>query len=472
MARSRLPPMLLLVVSLLLAGCTEAGDSPAAVADGDAANATPDASIVDDGEKRDDGTDEPQLDDLALLDARLARTPVNTTPGHNVTFVVSIGALTNAAGEAAGDAAAQVAVILEGSGSEIRGAAPAQLRIDGRTAVLIPLHVPADAPPGNVTLSLTLRSLEDGILLHSTADAGTLRVLDPERAVRTFQRDSVAQVLYTGRFADTGEVFNSNDPTLLGSGEFSRSADYRASSGVLGVQEGAVITGFYEGMLGMAPSESRRITIPAEQAYGPAWIEDTQARAVALERNYTLPLRDEEVTRDAFDAFLVESGQSNGTAPAAGDTFHLEQGGNRWTYVIESIDNDTVHYHLRLEVGEAYTLYPFAPNASVVTSVNATAALLRTTPTTELEEAFTYHAHWPGMSRVESVNETTLLVRHDPPEGFEYSLGPGGTVRSAADVHRVKSVDDEVIVIERGNGHPLAGRDLVFDVLLLDTASR
>lgn len=67
------------------------------------------------------------------------------------------------------------------------------------------------------------------------------------------QRGNTVKVHYTGKL-DDGKVFDTSanrDPI-----EFT-------------IGEGRVIPGFENGVLGMSPGESRTITIPSDEAYGP-----------------------------------------------------------------------------------------------------------------------------------------------------------------------------------------------------------
>ena len=77
------------------------------------------------------------------------------------------------------------------------------------------------------------------------------------------QGDSV-KVHYTGKLED-GTVFDSSEgrPPL----EFK-------------LGEGKIIRGFESGILGMSPGDSKTITIPAEQAYGP----HTEDKVLTVER--------------------------------------------------------------------------------------------------------------------------------------------------------------------------------------------
>jgi peptidylprolyl isomerase len=65
------------------------------------------------------------------------------------------------------------------------------------------------------------------------------------------------KVHYTGRHAN-GEIFDSSE----GRGEHSEPLEFT-------IGEGQVISGFETGVLGMKLGESRRIEIPADEAYGP-----------------------------------------------------------------------------------------------------------------------------------------------------------------------------------------------------------
>ncbi len=75
------------------------------------------------------------------------------------------------------------------------------------------------------------------------------------------QGDTV-RVHYTGRLTD-GEIFDSSECTDDGCG----CSDGKPLEFTIGSQQ--VIPGFEAGVIGLAPGESRTITIPVEQAYGP-----------------------------------------------------------------------------------------------------------------------------------------------------------------------------------------------------------
>ena len=76
------------------------------------------------------------------------------------------------------------------------------------------------------------------------------------------QQGDTVRVHYTGRLT-SGEVFDSSECTDDGCG----CGDGSPLEFTIGSQQ--VIPGFEAGVMGLAPGESRTITIPVEQAYGP-----------------------------------------------------------------------------------------------------------------------------------------------------------------------------------------------------------
>ncbi len=85
------------------------------------------------------------------------------------------------------------------------------------------------------------------------------------------------KVHYTGRL-DTGEVFDSSE---------CRESECGCDSGPLEftIGEGQVIPGFEQGVIGMAPGESKTVVIPVEQGYGPR----NEAMVAVVERENLPP---------------------------------------------------------------------------------------------------------------------------------------------------------------------------------------
>lgn len=380
-----------------------------------------------------------------------ARAELNATPGHDVTFVVVV--------QNRGSNALDVVVRAEGDGAE--GASPTtRVPAAAQVAAFVTVDVPDAIGVGEHALDVRLEA-PDGGLLRQREDALTLRILGDAPG---FGDGTTASLLYVGRFADSGRVFNTNDPVLIPL-SFPKADDYQASEGALPVEGGAgagVVEGFYEGLVGIQPGESRTFTIPPEKAYGNATEEQEVDRVERLDREFDLALRTDSVARATFDEYMTETSQG---AKAAGEFFVFEQGPNRWPYRVVSIDEQDVEYRLAVEPGQSYTLYPFWTNASEVVAVNDTHAKFRTTPQTPVGETFTMRSYWPNMTRLESVGDEEIVVRHSPTVGMKYTE-PATQVQAEREV-TVKEVRDDAIVLSTPSTNPLAGRTLTFDVLAL-----
>ncbi|HIH86688.1 MAG TPA: FKBP-type peptidyl-prolyl cis-trans isomerase, partial [Methanosarcinales archaeon] len=75
------------------------------------------------------------------------------------------------------------------------------------------------------------------------------------------------QVDYTGKLPD-GTVFDTSDPEVaVSAGVYQEGRPYQPL--VVGVGAHNVIKGFEDGLLGMKEGESRTLTIPPEEGYGP-----------------------------------------------------------------------------------------------------------------------------------------------------------------------------------------------------------
>lgn len=385
------------------------------------------------------------------LDA--ARSTLNVTSGHTVTFDVIVANR--------GDKAQDVIVTIDGEGIAA-GSGNARVPAGSNMTAFVPIDVPATLVPGTYPLHLKMTSA-DGKLARERSDLLKLRVLP---VTLGFDDNSRVSLLYTGHLASSGKVFNSNDPALLPL-NFPKSDQYRPSSGELPVQGGPepqVVIGFYRALKGLQAGESRTVTIAAADAYGNATTETKVPRVETLERNFTLPVRIETVARTTFDNYMNDTNQTGPFVP--GKVFFFVQGPNHWPYRVTSYEANNVGYEVAVQPGQSYTLYPFWPNASVVQSVNASVVVFHTTPTTKVGDSFTMRNYWPGMSAVDSLNESAIVVKHSPPIGFKYTI-PASQQQQATDA-TVRNVTDTEIVVSSPSTNPLAGQDLVFDVLALE----
>ena len=382
------------------------------------------------------------------------RAALNATPGHAVTYPVVV--------HNRGDVAQVVKVQAAGDG--VTGATGAVTVPAASNATLfLTVQVPEDAATGEQAIRLSVLDAS-GKVLRERAQTVTLRVLGEATG---FGPGDKADVRYTGRLAGSGKVFDTNDPFVNVLRLPATEAFRPHGSAPLPVEHDrpGVIEGFFEGLLGMQPGESRTVTFPAEKGYGPATTPQDVDRDEALERVYALELTTDVVGRDVFDDYVKETNQGAGSDFEAGEVFRFEQGPNRWPYRIASIDAEKVEYRLAVEVGEAYTLYPFWEGASRVAEVNETHARFVTTPALEVGAPFTMRAYWPDMSAIASMNETSIVVRHSPPVGFKFSQP--ATQFSQAREAIVQEVGEETLVVGIKSDNPLAGEALTFDVELL-----
>lgn len=386
-----------------------------------------------------------------------ARATLNATPGHSVTYALTVH---NRATDAR-----DVAVNVSGVGSG--GASDVSTVFGGKDAtVFVTIALPAGLAPGDYPL--TVRVLDSaGATLRQKTDALTLHVLNPAPG---FALGDSAQVLYTGRIAATGRVFNTDD-AMLKDLVFPKEERYAFSPGVLKVESvprPTVVDGFLEGVMDMQPGESRTVTFGPEKGYGNATLESRTPREESFDRVETLALPGASLSLAEFSDFLNKTGQGNASDYHAGSLVTNPQNGAH--YHIENYTSDTVDLRLDVHVGENYTVYPFWPNASQVVSVSAYDATFQHTPALAPDQTFTFFTYWPNMSTIKSINETTIVVRHSPDIGFPYNVksqtNPTGTDFT------VKALTDTEVVSVTPSTAPLAGKTLTFDIEMISLTKK
>ena len=437
--------VLTLLLALLLAGCaTDEG--------GDPSDVTPSAPVPSTVAPTSDAPPGPPASNLTLS---FARATLNATPGHAVTFPVT---LTHE------DEAGAVVVHLEGAG--VQGSVPALFSPGSPATYFLTVDVAADAAPGERRLAAVVVDAAGRELLRREG-AATVVV---RAAGDGYEPGDVGRVVYAGRLAETGATFNTNDPALQGLA-FAKTTDYSFSQGgtlpVTSLPRPSVVPGFHEAVLGMAPGESRTVTFPPEKGYGNATEERRFPREDVLLRRETLDLPEATLYPQDFAAYLNDTGQGSPEDYEVGERVVHERNGETLYYRIVEKTAEVVRLRLHAEVGDRFTLYPSWPNASVVEAANDTTATLYTTPTTPEGEAFTHHSHWPQLSRVERVNGTAIVVRHDPPVDFRFTM-PSSSPFAPPQSYTVVSVDDVEIVASTPATHRLAGHALTFDILLAE----
>lgn len=388
-----------------------------------------------------------------LYDAAPVREHLNVTPGHTAGFAITV--------HNRDVSAKDLRVEVSGPGVTARSD-PQTVRAAGNATFFVAVPVPAGAAPGE--LDLDVQILDGAAPLRTEEGALSLTILPRGEGLAP---GDAAVVMYTGRIATTGRVFNTNDPALVGL-NFPRTDSYRFSAGLFTVETAprpTVVEGFYEGLLGMQPGESRTVTFPPEKGYGPGVTRETIDREESLDRTFALKNTAESVARDVFDDYIASTKQTKAEPWAAGDVFRFTQAGNSWPYRITALTATQVSYELAAQLGEKYTIFPFWTNASEIVGINETHVSFYTTPTTAIGAPITMKAYWPEMSSVVELTEDTIVVRHSPPQGFRYTMPAGmGQPREST----VAEVTATSIVVATPATHPLAGQDLTFDITLVE----
>lgn len=386
-----------------------------------------------------------------LVAVSTPRAVLNVTPGHNATYVITISNRDTATRD----------LTVEIDGVASGRAATTSVRGVSNATVFVTVEVPASLAAGEHELDV--RVLSGDRAVRERTGLLTLRVLAPGVG---FEVGDVAETYYTGRLSATGRVFNTNDPILVGLG-FPKTDSYRFSQGLLPIASDPrpnVVQGIFEGVLGMQPGETRTLSFPPELGYGPSTQEESLPRDDSLQRNITLRNDIQRVTREEFESFLNESQQRKAGGYQVDDVFMLDQNDDLWPYRVVTISEEIVEYKLVANPGDAFTIYPFWPDGSVVAFSNDTHVGFRTTPTTQVGEKITVKQYWPLMSELKSYNETHISIRNSPPVGYTFTeVSQLGQPREAT----VKELSETRILVALPSPNPLAGKDLTFDVTVL-----
>lgn len=377
---------------------------------------------------------------------------LNATPGHDVTFYVTLTNRDTAQREIAVEAVGLVAG--KSDFATVRGGSNA--------TVFLTVHIPDEFEVGEHSIDVRLLEGVDDVV-HERDGLLHINVLPPAAG---FADGDAGEAIYTGRLSATGRVFNTNDRSLVGH-NFQKTEGYRFTDTILPVQtrpRASVVAGLAQGMMGMQPGESRTVSFPPSLGYGPATLNQTFPRDETVSRTLTVRNDEQSVARATFDAYINETGQGDPATLASGSVFQLQEEGNLWPYRLTNVSDQVVSYKLAANPGENYTIYPFWASASTVVEIDEVKVVFFTTPTTEPGgESFTFKAHWPKMSTLQSVNETHFVIRNTPVVGFPFTQVVGNTPRELTIIR----VDDTVITAALPSQNPLAGKDLTFDVTLM-----
>ncbi|MGQ0535432.1 MAG: FKBP-type peptidyl-prolyl cis-trans isomerase, partial [Methanobacteriota archaeon] len=223
-----------------------------------------------------------------------------------------------------------------------------------------------------------------------------------------------------------------------------------------------IIEGFWTGLLGMLPGESRTLVLPPEVAYGNATAVVDEPRTTVLGRT----IEWDRVYHGTVQTFADVVNETT----VAGDTVYLSDENNRWPLYVEAIEAENVTLRLEVALGDSYVVRPPACPAWAapvrVAGVDEDDVRLEFVPPPP-DATFTCFAHWPDASRVLRADPVEVVVQHSPAVGSTYEKAVGPNQRQTA---RVIELLPDAVRVEAENPNPLAGHTLYFDVTVIETA--
>jgi FKBP-type peptidyl-prolyl cis-trans isomerase 2 len=267
-----------------------------------------------------------------------------------------------------------------------------------------------------------------------------LTLLFASCAAVTVAPGDTLSVTYTGRLYN-GTIFDSNDPAHQADLPQKPASAFAPMTVTLG--QGKLIPGFEQALIGMKEGASKTVTIKSADAYGSYKAELVRTIPKQILYNRTAIIR-----RDI-------------SVPIATLQSQLSQ---------------------QLAVGQVFDTKSFRYNITGIGPVNATLRIIAANQTLTLEQE-----PWP--SAVINMTPDTIVLRRDPldksvvsmPEGpYVVHLAPdvirletafqlGQPVQSNLGMGLVTHETDSTLTIDLN--HPLAGKDLTFD-LRVDTIAK
>lgn len=258
-----------------------------------------------------------------------------------------------------------------------------------------------------------------------------------ERKITVEEGDQVT-IDYLGRLED-GSVFDtSNEDYAKKYGLYNENKQYGALTVTVG--KGQLIRGFEQGLLGMTLDQQKRITVAPEDGYGQPDLSKLQeiSRVKEIPRVQELNLLF-NVTFGQFAAVFHKEPIKNDVV--TGDI-------SPWPYRVVAIQGNIVYIRAVINQGRQYVIpkTPWNSTAIVVTDVTAR---LRQDPTQESVQTEL------GMATI-TVTGNKLIFFLTPNVGDVVATKEGRGI--------VKSIEEDRIIID--NNHPLAGKTLIFDVVV------
>ena len=284
-----------------------------------------------------------------------------------------------------------------------------------------------------------------GIIALAAILVGVLFITSMEGSAVVEMGDKV-QVDYTGKLPD-GTVFDTSDPEVAKSaGVYQEGRPYQPLPVVMGAQ--SVIKGFEDGLLGMKVGDSKTLTIPPENGYGPS--DPTKIDVV--------PQLDDISATQTFDREIevpaIQFNMTFGTENDVGDTVTVPDSPINLT-IIEI--GDTIKLSYDMEVGDmiegGQALWP-----DEVIEVNSSHIVVR--HNVEVGNIIQFPES-PWNSTVLEVTETNITLQHNPiPDTTVYITKQTmfGPQQVPVQVH----FNETDIVLD--SNHFLAGKTLTFEV--------
>lgn len=225
-----------------------------------------------------------------------------------------------------------------------------------------------------------------------------------------------------------------------------------------------VSDGLLQTATGLREGQARSRKVPPADAYGRERVHVNVSAVTAIRRERTLGrvFRDVPVTDlpSSVDLSRYDVGDVIRWRPREETTI-------AWRLLEKS--ETSVTLKRQVEVGDRVPVYPSWPNATRVIDVGASTYRVRTTPPGSGPYVWTsrsnpHTAHWGRTTRVAEVTDAVIRLRHDPTEGLTYreaAAEGGGNV-----AYRVEAVGNGTVHLTYDNPSPLAGRTVIFDVVL------
>lgn len=371
-----------------------------------------------------------------------------TGPGNTVAFPIAVSSL----GEEPVTVSNRV-----GAAGGLSAEAPATVEAPpgNGTGFWVNVTVPEDVEPGTHDVRLVLAAQGASRTLSLP-----VRVEEPLEVV---DRGETARVTYVGRFPN-GSLFATNVEAVDKS-PLPRHNRYSSPSyGPIEVPTGpdaSFIEGFREGLVGVGVGHDVTLTLPPSLAYGNATERVEEPRTEQIDRT----LEERRVfnlsrQRLAQQGFVNESSQE-------GDVITVGPPDRQRHYIITFLNETRVELTADVEEGDIWTHYQQWPDSSVAVDVNETRIKYRVDPPVEEGEEFTWYDYWPNATVVSELGQENITLRHSPDVGTTYTVSGQG---QRPVEHTVVDVREDVILAERQNTAPLAGKTIVFDVHVLSSS--